>query len=69
VRSAARPIASTDRGDLDSRHFLSLDVIAGVHGGIGGLALAGIADVERGTVSGAHVAGIAAVAGRPGRPT
>ncbi len=57
------PLVSTDGTDLERCHFLSLDLIAGVHGGISGVAIAGIADVERGVVRGGQVAGIAAVAG------
>jgi hypothetical protein len=46
------------------RHFLSLDVVAGVSGGSTGVTVSGVADVERGRVSGVQIAGVASLAWR-----
>ena len=45
-------------------HAVSVDLIAGVSGGSSLLTLSGIADIERGDVSGLQVAGVTAVAHR-----
>ena len=45
-------------------HFLSLDLIAGVSGGSTGVTVSGVADVERGRVSGVQAAGVTALAWR-----
>ncbi|HUJ63862.1 MAG TPA: hypothetical protein VLX92_35420, partial [Kofleriaceae bacterium] len=57
------PGLSTDLGDLDRTHDLSLGVIASVSGGVRGIAVSGAVDVVRGEVAGAQVAGAVAVAG------
>lgn len=46
------------------RHFLSLDLVAGVSGGSTGVTVSGVADVERGRVSGVQVAGVTSLAWR-----
>jgi hypothetical protein len=57
------PGLSTDLTQIGSvRHFLSLNVLVGVSGGSSGLALSGIADVQRGLAAGFQVGGIAAIA-------
>jgi hypothetical protein len=57
------PGLSTDLTQIGSvRHFLSLNVLVGVSGGSSGLALSGIADVQRGLAAGFQVGGIATVA-------
>ncbi len=44
------------------KHFLSLDLIAGVSGGSSGVTISGIADIERGDVWGFQAAGVTAIA-------
>jgi len=57
------PGLSTDLLRIGSvEHSLSLHVLVGVSGGSSGLSMSGIADVERGPVSGAQLAGIAVAA-------
>jgi hypothetical protein len=57
------PGLSTDLTHIGRvRHFLSIDLLVGVSGGSSGLAVAGIASVERGLVAGFQVASIASVA-------
>ncbi|MCW5809149.1 MAG: hypothetical protein KIT31_42740 [Deltaproteobacteria bacterium] len=57
------PGLSTDGlGVGNVRHFLSLDLIAGVSGGSSGVTVSGLVDVERGPVHGLQVAGIASLA-------
>lgn len=46
------------------RHFVSLHVLVGASGGSSGLALSGIADIQRGLVAGFQIAGIASIAQR-----
>jgi hypothetical protein len=59
------PGLSTDLTHIGRvEHFLSIDLLVGVSGGSSGLSLAGIADIERGQVSGVQVGGVAAIARR-----
>jgi hypothetical protein len=46
------------------RHFLSVDLVAGVSGGSTGVTVSGVADVERGRVWGLQAAGVASLAWR-----
>ena len=55
------PGLSTDFANTNYRHLLSLDALVGVSGGSGLVSIAGIADIERGAVSGIQLAGIAAI--------
>jgi hypothetical protein len=59
------PGLSTDLTRVGSvRHALSVDVLVGVSGGSSGLTVSGIADIERGVVSGVQAGGIGAFATR-----
>lgn len=59
------PVLSTDLTHVGSvRHFLSMNVLVGVNGGSSGLAISGIADIQRGLVGGFQVAGIVTMARR-----
>jgi hypothetical protein len=59
------PVLSTDLTRVGSvRHFLSLNLLVGVSGGSSGLALSGIADIQRGPVAGFQVGGIVTLARR-----
>jgi hypothetical protein len=59
------PVLSTDLTRVGSvRHFLSLNLLVGVSGGSSGLALSGIADIQRGLVAGFQVGGIVTVGRR-----
>jgi hypothetical protein len=59
------PVLSTDLTRVGSvRHFLSLNVLVGVNGGSSGLAVSGIADIQRGLVAGFQVGGIVTLARR-----
>ena len=59
------PGLSTDLTHIGSvRHFLSINLVAGVGGGSSGLSLSGIADIERGLAAGFQVAGVVAIARR-----
>jgi hypothetical protein len=59
------PVLSTDLTHVGTvRHSLSIDLLVGVSGGSSGLAVAGIADIERGFVSGVQVAGVVSIARR-----
>jgi hypothetical protein len=55
------PGLSTDFANTSYRHLLSLDALVGVSAGSGLVSIAGIADIERGRVSGIQLAGIAAI--------
>lgn len=57
------PGLSTDLTRVGSiEHSLSIDVLVGVSGGSSGASISGIADIERGPVSGAQIGGILTVA-------
>ena len=59
------PVLSTDLTHVGSvQHSLSFNVLVGASGGSSGLSLSGIADLQRGPVSGAQLAGVAALARR-----
>ena len=59
------PGLSTDLTHIGSvQHFVSLHLLAGVGGGSSGLSLSGIADIERGPVTGYQVGGVIAAAPR-----
>jgi hypothetical protein len=59
------PAVSTDLTHIGTvRHFLSVNLLVGVSGGSSGLAVSGIADVQRGLTAGFQVAGVAAIAPR-----
>lgn len=59
------PVLSTDLTQVGSvRHFVSVDLLVGVSGGSSGLTMSGIADIERGPVSGFQIGGITAMASR-----
>ncbi|HSR97988.1 MAG TPA: hypothetical protein VLM79_13100, partial [Kofleriaceae bacterium] len=59
------PVLSTDLTRVGRvRHFLSMNVLVGISGGSSGLAISGIADIQRGLVGGFQVAGVVALAPR-----
>jgi hypothetical protein len=59
------PGLSTDLTHIGSvRHFLSINLLAGVGGGSSGLSVSGIVDIERGLAAGFQVAGVVAIARR-----
>lgn len=59
------PVLSTDFTQIGQvSHAFSLDLIAGVSGGSTGVTVSGVADVERGTVSGIQIGGVTSLAWR-----
>ena len=59
------PMLSTDLSHIGTvRHFVSVDLLVGVSGGSSGVALSGIADIQRGLTAGFQIAGITAIAPR-----
>jgi hypothetical protein len=59
------PVLSTDLTHVGTvRHFLSMDLVVGISGGSSGLAVSGVADIQRGLVAGFQIGGVATVAPR-----